>query len=164
MKQYWFRITIGFMLMLFLSIIPLPSILIPFRPAWLLLFLLYTQFQLSDYFKIIVIFLVGILMDAILSSVMGEHVFALTAALWCASSKARRFSLLPMGIQMFYIGIFSLIYCLCLLFVNRVLGNPYPVNTLFTVSIVNSIIWPFFRLTADEFYSFRTSKRDWMVF
>ena len=164
MKQYWIRLVSGLLLMLFLAIIPLPWIFVSFRPAWILLFLLYTQLYLSEYFKIAVVVIVGILLDSILSSVMGEHVFALTITLWCASTKTRRFSSLPTGIQMFYIGIFSLIYCFFLMLINRVLGNPYPMNLMLSITVANIVIWPFFRLVADEFYFPQSPKRDWMVF
>lgn len=164
MNQDWIRLFIGLTFMFLLTIVPVPWFLTALRPSWVLLFLLYVQFYRSDCFNLFFVLIVGLLLDSILSAVMGEHIFALILTLWSAYPRMRRFALLSTGIQIFYISIFSIIYCISLLLINRALNNFVPLNTIFLTTLANISIWPIFRRIAGEFYFSQRPKQDWMTF
>lgn len=85
------RFVVAMFVVLAFTILPLPELMAAYRPPWVLLFVLYIQFFLPHYFRVTWLFLLGMSLDVLLASVMGEHTFALLLTSWLASTKARRF-------------------------------------------------------------------------
>ena len=81
MKYYfshrrWFivgTILIAFML----EILPLPGFIIWFRPAWTLLVLIYWAMALPEVVGVGYAFMVGIFLDVLTGTLLGEHAFAM---------------------------------------------------------------------------------------
>ncbi|STX37869.1 rod shape-determining protein MreD [Legionella feeleii] len=86
------RLIIAIMLALVLTILPLPDLLVGLRPPWVLMLVLYLQYYLPDHFNISLLVIIGLMLDVLLATVIGEHAFALCFVSWIASNKARRFS------------------------------------------------------------------------
>lgn len=144
------RLFIAALLALALTILPLPELLLGLRPAWVLLFLLYLQLFLPNYFNIIILLILGLALDALLSTVLGEHAFALSLVAWLASSKARRFRLFTIGQQMALIGFFSLLYQLVILILDASLGYYSGFIMVLSSSVTSVLLWPWVRLIADD--------------
>ena len=87
---------VGFIVALILSILPMPELISAFRPPWVLLLVLYIEYFLPGNFKLTTLLIVGLLLDVLLSTVIGEHSFALLLVTWIASSKSRRFQFFSM--------------------------------------------------------------------
>ena len=119
------RILFAFIFVLVLTILPLPNLLAGFRPPWVLLFVLYMQMCLPKYFNLILVFFMGLCLDVLSSTLMGQHVFAIFFATWVASTKTRRFNFFPLGQQMPLIFLFCFIYQALILLVDAFLGNSY---------------------------------------
>ena len=112
------RLLLSLMLAFGLSILPLPDILSDFRPPWLLLFVLYIQFFQPNYFSVTLLVFIGVCLDVLLSTVIGEHAFALVLTTWVASGKVRRFNFFAVAQQMALVGLCcfvyqSIIYTIC---------------------------------------------------
>ncbi|MGQ3888695.1 rod shape-determining protein MreD [Legionella sp. CNM-1927-20] len=144
------RLSIAFIVALCLTIFPMPSLLMGIKPPWLLLLILYMQFYLPDRFNLFSLMILGLILDALLSTVIGEHVLALSLTTWIASSKARRFYFFSMGQQMALIGFFCLLYQLIMVITDAFLG--FHVNLVFILvnTIMSVLIWPWLRLIADD--------------
>lgn len=149
------KLVIGFVLALLLTILPMPGIFQGIRPIWVLLLLLYLQFYLPDYFNLWFLFVLGLLLDIILSTVIGEHILALALVTWISSNKARRFYFFSTGQQMALISFFCLLYQLIMLTVNAFLGFPIAPISIVGSTILSAILWLFLRLIADELLLFR---------
>src|SRR5438552_12980666 len=91
------KVMIGFVFALLLTILPMPGIFQGIRPIWVLLLLFYLQFYLPDFFNLLLLFVLGLLLDIILATVIGEHILALTLVTWISSGKARRFYFFSTG-------------------------------------------------------------------
>lgn len=85
------RLCLGFIVALLLSILPMPELISAFRPPWILLLVLYIEYFLPGNFRLTTLLFVGLLLDVLLATVIGEHSFALLLVTWIASSKSRRF-------------------------------------------------------------------------
>ncbi len=144
------RLFIAALLALALTILPLPELLLGLRPAWVLLFVLYLQFFLPNYFNIISLLIIGLVLDVLLSTVLGEHAFALSLVAWLASSKARRFRLFTIGQQMALIGFFSLLYQMVILIIDASLGYYSGFVMSLSSSVISVLLWPWVRLIADD--------------
>ena len=145
-----FRFLFAVLLALALTIIPLPEVLAVFRPPWVLMFVLYVQFFLPRYFRVTWVFLLGLSLDVLLVSVIGEHAFALLLTSCLAASKMRRFHFFSIAQQMILIALFCMVYQFIIVLIDVSLG--YSNSALFAVGtvLVTMIFWPWIKLLADN--------------
>jgi rod shape-determining protein MreD len=150
MKNLRLRLFLGFIVALILSILPMPALIAAFRPPWVLLLVLYIEYFLPGNFKLITLFFVGLMMDVLLSTVIGEHSFALLFVTWIASSRTRRFQFFSMMQQIFLIGFFCLLYQSIISLISALLGFNYSIFTPLTSALVGMFIWPWIRLLGED--------------
>lgn len=144
------RLFIALMLALVLTILPLPEFLVGLRPPWVLILTLYIQCFLPARFNLFFLVIIGILLDVLQSTVIGEHVFALTLVTWLVSTKARRFTFFSMGQQIALVGFFCLFYQLIILMIDAFLG--FHTNPLMALgsALISMLLWTWVRLIADD--------------
>jgi rod shape-determining protein MreD len=150
MKSIQLRIFIAFLSALVLSILPMPELFSSFRPPWVLLLVLYIEYYLPGKFQLITLLFVGLILDVLLSTVIGEHSFALLLVTWIASTRSRRFQFFPMAQQIFLVGFFCLFYQSIIAFVDALLAYHYSLLMPVTSSMVSMLIWPWIRVLGDS--------------
>lgn len=144
------RLFIALLLALILTIIPLPNFLIAFRPAWILLLAFYIQLFLPNYFNVALLFLLGICLDVLLATVLGEHAFTLLLITWLVSGKAQRFSFFPMGQQMILIFLGTFFYQIVILIIDVLMGYHADVIGPIGSALISMLLWPWLKLFADS--------------
>lgn len=107
-----------------LASLPLGT-LTPFKPLWILLFILYLQFKLPNVFNLFWIMISGLLLDVLSGMPLGAHVFCLCLVTWCASSRARRFKFFSMPQQLIWISLLSFLYQLSITILANIWGYTY---------------------------------------
>lgn len=150
MSSLHMRIGLGFLAALALSILPMPELISIFRPPWVLLLVLYIEYYLPGKFKLAALLIVGLLLDVLLSTVIGEHSFALLLVTWIASTKSRRLRFFSLFQQICVIGFFCLLYQSVILFIDALLGFNYSLVMPVTSAILGMIIWPWIRVLGDS--------------
>lgn len=150
MRHLQLRLFIGFIAALILSILPLPELVSACRPPWVLLFILYIEFYLPGKFNITSLLIVGLVLDVLLSTVIGEHSFALLLVTWIASSKSRRFQFFSMVQQICLVGFFCLLYQSVIAFTDGMLGFNYSLFTPVGSALMGMFIWPWIRLFGED--------------
>ncbi|MCA0402762.1 MAG: rod shape-determining protein MreD [Proteobacteria bacterium] len=150
MKPSIWRLLFTLIICLILTIIPMPNLVMEFRPPWVLLIVLYFQFFLVEYFSVFLIIALGLVLDVLLSSVLGEHVFALCLVCFLANAKARRFRLFSITQQMPLIAVFCLIYQVAIFIINSAFG--YKTNMLMSLfnALLSSLLWPWVKILAED--------------
>ncbi len=136
------RLFLAFIIFLVLTIIPLPAIFSLIRPAWVVLLLLYTQSFFPKYFRVSLAFLLGLYLDVLSGSIMGEHAFAILITTWFASGRVHRFKYYSMIHQMSMIALFCLLYQCVLYVIDAFLGHAVFVWQVVGVPITSILIWP----------------------
>lgn len=154
MMQLRARLLLLFVAALILSILPLPEMMYAFRPPWVLLLVLYIEYFLPGSFKISSLLLVGLILDTLLSTVLGEHSFALLLVTWIASSKTRRFQFFSMMQQICLIGFFCLLYQTIISFTDALLGYNYSIISPVASSLIGMFFWPWIRLLRIEQFAY----------
>jgi rod shape-determining protein MreD len=144
------RLFIAFLLALVLTILPVPELLAGARPPWVLLLVLYLQFYMPNYFKVTVLFVIGLFLDVLLSTTIGEHALALSLVTWLANNKARRFHFFPIGQQMTLVGLLCLFYQLIILTIDAFLGFHMSLISVVSSAAISVLVWPWLRLVAEE--------------
>ena len=136
------RVMITFLAGLILTIMPLPDMLVQFRPPWILLILLYMQFYLPHYFNVTLIFILGLMLDSLLATVIGEHALILCVVAWLATSKTRRFALFSIGQQMIFIAFFAMVYQIGIALIDSFLGYRATLESILGAGLVSVLVWP----------------------
>lgn len=150
MRSIHSRLLIATLAMLALSILPLPTVLSAYRPAWVLLLALYVQCFMPQYFNLSILMLVGLCLDVLLATVMGEHAFALLLVTWMFNNKSRRLQFFTMGQQMALIGLLVFIYQLTIVGIDAFLGYHYSYWLPFNCALISFLFWPWLKLLADD--------------
>ena len=150
MKNLRIRLSLGFIVALLLSILPMPELVSAFRPPWILLFVLYIEYFLPGSFKLLTLFFVGLLLDVLLATVIGEHSFALLSVTWIASSKSRRFQFFSMMQQIVLIGFFCFLYQSIISLIEFLLGFNYSLFTPLASAMVGMLLWPWIHLLGED--------------
>lgn len=159
MKSLQMRLWVGFVAALSLSILPMPEIMSAFRPPWVLLLVLYIEYYLPGNFKLTALLVIGLLLDVLMSTVIGEHSFALLLVTWIASSKSRRFQFFTMVQQICMIGFFCFLYQSLISFIDALLGFQYNVLMPLASAILAMFFWPWIRVLGDGSLLSRLSYR-----
>lgn len=144
------RLLLWFIAALSLSILPMPDLLSAFRPPWVLLLVLYIEYFLPGNFHITSLLLIGLILDTLLSTVIGEHSFALLLVTWIASNKSRRFQFFSMMQQICLIGFFCLLYQTIITFTDAMLGYNYSMLSPLASALIGMFFWPWIRLLRVE--------------
>lgn len=144
------RLCLSFIVALLLSILPMPELISAFRPPWVLLLVLYIEYFLPGNFRLTTLLFVGLLLDVLLATVIGEHSFALLLVTWIASNKSRRFQFFSMMQQIFFIGFFCLLYQSIISLIAALLGFNYSLFAPAASALVGMFIWPWIRLLGED--------------
>lgn len=150
MNNLHVRLAIGLIAVLMLSILPIPLLISSFRPPWVLLFVLFIEYYLPGSFKLTALLLLGLILDTLLSTVIGEHSFALLLVTWIASTKSRRFQFFSMAQQIVLIGFFCLLYQSIISFIDALLGFQYSIVLPLASASMSMFFWPWIRLLGDD--------------
>lgn len=150
MSNHLLRLSLCFVAALSLSILPMPEFITMFRPPWILLMLLYVEYFLPEYSRLTFIIVLGLVLDVLLSTVLGEHAFTLLLLTWIASSKSRRFQFFTMTQQMFLVGFFCLLYQAVITGIDAVLGFNYNSFSPLASGITGTFLWPWIRLLGQD--------------
>ncbi|MGL5743119.1 MAG: rod shape-determining protein MreD [Legionella sp.] len=150
MKNLRIRLGLAFVVALLLSILPMPELIADFRPPWVLLLVLYIEYFLPGNFRLTTLLFVGLLLDVLLATVIGEHSFALLLVTWLASSKSRRFQFFSMMQQIFLVGFFCLLYQSIISLIGVLLGFNYSLFAPVASAVVSMFLWPWIRLLGED--------------
>lgn len=150
MNNLHLRLGFAFICALILSILPMPELISFVRPPWVLLLVLYIEYFLPGNFRLISLLIAGLFLDVLLSTVLGEHSFALLLVTWLASSKSRRFQFFSMMQQICLIGFFCLLYQVVISLIDALLGYNYSMLMPIASALTGMFLWPWIRLLGDS--------------
>lgn len=144
------RLFIALLLALALTIMPMPDVMLPFRPPWVLLLVFYIQVYLPNYYTALLLFVLGLCLDVLLSTLIGVHAFALLLTALIAAGKLRRFSFFSMVQQMLMVGVFCIFYESIIVFIEAFLGFHNSVWLIPGTVLLSICLWPWIRVLADS--------------
>ncbi|MDP7593557.1 MAG: rod shape-determining protein MreD [Litorilituus sp.] len=124
------------------TIMPLPLSVDAFRPDWVLIILIYWTMALPSRVNIITAWMMGLLLDVLLGSVLGLHAAAMAIAIYIVAEnfqKIRNFSLWQ---QAFITGVLSALYHLVVFWSQRFLIDVTFLSSYLYPVITSVILWP----------------------
>jgi rod shape-determining protein MreD len=143
---------------LILTLLPMPGWTAWARPAWVLMVLIYWAMITPNNVNVGFAFVVGLVMDIVTGSVLGEHALALTLVIYMVYRSRMRINMYPVLQQGFSILLFIITYQLTLYVLQGIVGG-VPHSRLYWLSSLTSVLlWPwFYVLMRDYCQWFRVS-------
>ena len=139
----WFWILVSFIVALLLTLMPLPTWLNMLQPQWVGLFLLYWTIAIPTCVSIGCAFVLGLCLDVLNNTLLGEHAFALVIVVFFANKWHQQIRLFPLPQQTLAAGIFTLVYLILLFFIQGLQGIAIQQGWTYWLSAITSpIVWP----------------------
>jgi rod shape-determining protein MreD len=141
---------ISALIALSLAVLPLPEVLGPLRPDFLVLVVFYWSIESPRAGGLTLAFLSGLALDVIQGVVLGQHALALTLmAAWATHLRLRLrvFSVLHQSLT-----IFALLtgYQFVLFWIDGATGNPVTSFGRWLAPVIGALIWPFLASTLSR--------------
>lgn len=138
----WFVIIITLVIALALALLPMPDWTIWLRPAWVLLVLIYWAMMTPYRVSIGVAWIVGLLVDLLTGTLLGEHALAYTIVIYFVTKMHIRLRMYPLLQQGLSILFFVLLYQFILYCIQGFIGE-LPGSQLYWLSAITStLLWP----------------------
>lgn len=147
----WSAIFLSFLLALILMIMPMPDWAIWYRPAWVLLVLIYWSMTNPNMVNVGVAWFLGIVVDLLNGTLLGEHALGYTVVIYLVSRVYLRLRMAPLIQQGFSILFFVFVYQFILYCIQGFIGE-LPTRSLYWMSSVTSmLLWPWLYLLLQDF-------------
>ncbi len=131
-----------FALAMILTIIPLPNNLVYLRPDWVGLTLIFWCLTLPYRVSVVSGFLVGLLLDVLTGTLLGQHALALSLIAYVCVRLHARIRAYPVWQQMLTVLVMLILHQLVVLWVDRTIGRPGHSLTYWLPSLISMFLWP----------------------
>jgi rod shape-determining protein MreD len=148
LARWWFAGTL--LASLLLMLIPLPSLLEPFKPYWPALVLLYWALEAGDRVTLGLAFALGLGADLLDGVLLGEQALRLVALAFIALRFRSRLRFFPMWQQTLAVLALLVNDRILLLIVRAFAGDSLPPATWWIAPFVGAALWPFLFLLLDD--------------
>lgn len=146
MKQLYFStlclVAISFFSAIILNIIPLPPALALFYPLWLPLILIYWVMVLPEHIHFTLAWLLGLVIDVLYGSCLGEHSLALCVVVYLAYRFHLQFRMFPLPQQLLFVFVMLTIYQVIIIWIQAWLGFPVDFHWIWISLLISALVWP----------------------
>ena len=130
-----------------LVILPMPDWARPFRPQWVTLVMLYWAIALPHRVGVGSGFLVGIVLDVLTGTLLGQHALGLSIVVFIAIQLHQRIRVFPFWQQSLGILVLLVIEHLLALWVMGATRGVTPGLLYWAVPLIGSLLWPWVFVT-----------------
>ena len=135
-------IALSFIAAFMLTAAPLPEWALPWRPAWIAMVLVYWCMALPERVGVITGWLIGLVLDVMHGSILGQHAFGLAFVAYIALQYHKRIRVFPLVQQAAFIASIVFAYMAAMLWIYNLLGSvEYSYDYLFG-ALSTGILWP----------------------
>jgi len=131
-----------FLVALLLTVLPMPDWALPYRPPWVALTLIYWTLALPERVGVFSAFAVGILLDVLSVSLLGQHALSLSVVAYLALELHQRIRQFPVLQQTMSVWMLLLVERLLFLWVLGATGQPVPGFLYLGGSVTGALLWP----------------------
>lgn len=142
-----------------LMTLPLPDALTPFRPPWATLALIYWIMMWPRVFGIGSAWVLGIVLDILQGSLLGQHALALTIIGYLTQRFHLQIRIFPLWQLTGTVLALLLIEAFVLFWIDGVAGNPGQGWARWTQALTGAVLWPLVMALMDRIRE-RLERRD----
>lgn len=144
-------IILSFLIGIMLSIIPLPHWAIWYRPQWVALMLIYWVVAVPERVGLGTAWILGLLLDTVFGSVLGEHALALVIITYFANTLYLQMRVLTLWHQALTVLALIFIYQIIILLIQGVLGQMHDMQNFWLPAITSMLFWPWLFILLRDF-------------
>lgn len=126
-----------------LTMLPLPDMIDPFRPDWVLFMLIFWTIRLPDRYSVGTAWLAGIILDVVQGTYLGQHALALSIAVFITAKFHLQMRVFPLPQLTMTVVALTALYQFLLFWINGVAGISSPNVVYWGPPIVALFVWPF---------------------
>ncbi|MFT4607198.1 MAG: rod shape-determining protein MreD [Urechidicola sp.] len=141
-KLLYLVIPLSFIVGMILLILPLPDWVKIYRPDWVALILIYWSMALPKRVGLWSAFIVGLLVDTLLGTLLGHHALALVVITYLNLNVYLRIRVLSLPQQSFYVFSLLVISQLIISWMNGIMGLTVPIQAVFGAPFIGMLMWP----------------------
>ena len=131
-----------FIIALMLTALPMPDWALLWRPAWVALVLIYWCMALPGRTGVLVGWSVGILLDVMAGTLLGQHALALAVIAFVAHQLHRRVRVLPVWQQSMTVFGLVFVFQALVLWINGIKGMPVTLSAYLAAPLISMLLWP----------------------
>ena len=146
------RSLIGLTIMaaILLSLLPAPAVLLPLKPYWVALVVIYWSLETQDHISLGLAFLIGLVVDIFSGSLMGLHALSLVVMVFLVQRFRSRLRFFPPWQQA--LSVFALLVNdrIILIWITALMGEPLPTWKYWLPPLMGMVLWPWLFLLLDR--------------
>ncbi len=143
-------ILLSIMAAVFLSLLPLPEMLAPFKPYWVAMVLIYWTLETQDMISLGLAFLIGLVLDTLSGSLMGLHALSLVVMVFLVQRFRSRLRFFPPWQQALSVLGLLVNDRIILIWITVLLGESLPTWEYWLPPLVGMALWPWLFLLLDR--------------
>lgn len=136
-----FAALVSLVLMLALAVVPLPNAVAPFRPDWIAVILLYWSLAAPHRFSLMTAFWMGIALDTLSGSLLGQHALALLLVVYLAERFHLQLRVFPASQLAFVVLVLLGLYEFILFWIDGVAGRTVPLIERWAPPLAGTLAW-----------------------
>lgn len=144
-------IIVSIIVALMLTLLPMPASIIWLKPSWVLMVLIYWTMVVPHRVNTGTAFLVGLIMDLLMGTLLGEHALAMTVVIYFVSRLYMRIQMYPLAQQGFSVFLFVLLYQFILFCTEGFIGQLPPSHLYWMSAVTSTLLWPWFFIIMRNF-------------
>ena len=133
-----------------LALLPLPNVLLVFRPYWLALVLIFWALEAPSQVGFGLVFVVGVLADVLFGTLLGEQALRLCVILFLVMRFRPRLRFFPLSQQALAVGLLLLNDRVITVSIRLISGEGLPVPSFWLAPLVGTLLWPWIFLLMDQ--------------
>lgn len=134
-----------------LAILPMPGWTIWFRPAWVLMVLIYWGMSVPHRVNVGIAWLTGLVVDLMSGTVLGEHALAYTVVIYLVGRLHMRLRLYPLTQQALTVFMLVLLYQLIIYIVQGFVGEAPSQHLYWMASVSSMLLWPWLYILLRDY-------------
>ena len=136
-----FAALVSLALMLALAVVPLPEAIAPFRPDWVAVILLYWSLVAPRRFSLMTAFWMGIVLDTLSGSLLGQHALALLLVVYLAERFHLQLRVFPVSQLAIVVLVLLGLYEFILFWIDGVAGRTVPLIERWAPPLAGTLAW-----------------------
>ena len=142
-QQGGFAIVLTIVVALLLTELPLPAIIAPYQPEWLILVLIYWAMALPQRVGVGVAWFSGLLLDVLRDTLLGQYALAFALTIFIVLRLYQRIRNFPIRQQIISIFILMLIHTSFVVWIKALAGTDAQISMVIIPALISSVFWPF---------------------
>lgn len=136
-----------------LTVIPLPDWLVPLRPYWVALVVIFWCLETQGLISLGSAFIIGVLLDLLTGSLLGMHALGLIVLVYLVTRFRARLRFFPPWQQALSVLALLLNDRIIVIWIISLKGDALPAASFWMAPLVSTLLWPWIFLLMDRYRS-----------